>query len=137
MPGIAGKGDVLVNQTADGVDLNVLWDEIETVVRLWNTEKTTLANLVSYPTTVPADAVPQSLVAESFDEASEYGVPTAMKPPTPYLKVGYTFKDYDKASRFSWKFLRDATAEQVRAQVTRISGRRRSARTGLGVWAAV
>jgi len=120
VPGIAGKGDVLVNQTADGVDLNVLFDEIEQVVRLWNTEKTRLANLVSYPTTVPADAVPQSLVAESFDEASEFGTPTAMKPPTPYLKVGYSFKDYDKASRFTWKFLRDATAEQVRAQVTRI-----------------
>jgi hypothetical protein len=119
MPGIAGFGDVLVNQTADGVPLEHLW-EIEEVVRLWNAEKTTIANLVSYPTTVPADAIPQSLVAESFDEASEYGVPTAMKPPLPYLKVGYTLKDYDKATRFTWKFLRDATAEQVRAQVTRI-----------------
>lgn len=29
--------------------------------------------------------------------------------------MGYRFDDCDKASRWTWKFLRDSTAEQVRA----------------------
>jgi hypothetical protein len=119
MPGFADQGAVLVNQTADGVRLETLWEEIESVTRLWNAETKTIANLVSYETTVPADAVPQTLQADSFDEASEYGVPQSMAAQD-YLKVGYDFRDWDKATRFTWKFLRDASAEQVRAQVTRI-----------------
>ena len=30
----------------------------------------------------------------------EFGVPKGVAPPPDYLKVGYTFKDYDKSSRF-------------------------------------
>lgn len=119
MPGFADQGAVLVNQTNDGVKLETLWQEIEDITKLWNTETKTIANLISYETTVPADAVPQTLQAESFDEASEYGVPQSMAAQD-YLKVGYDFRDWDKATRFTWKFLRDASAEQVRAQVTRI-----------------
>lgn len=120
MPGFADKGAVLVNETNDGVKLETLWQEIEDVTTLWNKEKTTLSNLISYQTTVPADAVPQSLAGEEFREASEYGVPVGIAPPAPYLKVGYSWVDIDAASRFSWKFLRDASSEQVRSQVTRI-----------------
>lgn len=120
MPGFADQGAVLVNQANDGVSRDVLWQEIENVTKVWNAEKTTLASLISYKTTVPADAVPQSLEGEEFQEASEYGVPQAIAPPAPYLKVGYSWKDVDAASRFTWKFLRDASAEQVRSQVTRI-----------------
>ena len=36
------------------------------------------------------------------------------------LKLGYSFKDWDISLRATWKFLRDATAEQVTAQVTRV-----------------
>ena len=46
--------------------------------------------------------------------------PKGVAPPPDDLKVGYTFIDYDKAARFTWRFLRDATAEQVRSVVTRI-----------------
>ena len=118
--GINTQGHVLVNKTADGVDLNLIWDEIETLLAAWNGERQTVASLISYPTTVPADAVPQSLNVEPFDEASEFGIPKGVAPPPDYLKVGYTFKDYDKSARYSWRFLRDATAEQVRSVVTRI-----------------
>ena len=46
--------------------------------------------------------------------------PRAVHPPTDVLKLGYTFKDYDLSLRSSWKFLRDATSEQITAGVTRI-----------------
>lgn len=109
------EGDVLVNATADGVDLNVLWSELGTVLQTWNNERSAIAQLLSYVTTNSADAIPQSIADESFDLASEFGEPTALRAPSSHLLLGYTFDDYDKASRFTWKFLRQATAEQVRA----------------------
>ena len=117
--GINTQGHVLVNKTNDGVDLNVIFAEIEQLEG-WNGERATVASLISYQTTVPADAVPQTLTVEPFDVASEFGVPKGAAPPPDHLKVGYTFTDFDKASRFSWRFLRDASAEQVRSVVTRI-----------------
>uniref|UniRef100_UPI0035CAAE8D hypothetical protein n=1 Tax=uncultured Mycobacterium sp. TaxID=171292 RepID=UPI0035CAAE8D len=85
-----------------------------------NSERSALARLLSFPTTLVADAVPQSWNSESFDLATEFGVPTAVREPADYLKLGFDFHDYDKATRFTWKFLRQATADQVTAQVTRI-----------------
>ena len=79
-----------------------------------------MTRLISYPTTVPADAVPQSVSTDSFEEATEFGVPRAIRPPSDVLKLGYTWKDWDISLRATWKFLRDATAEQVTAQVTRV-----------------
>ena len=48
--GISTQGDVLVNQTADGVDLNDIWAEVQEVLELWNAECTSIANLLSYRT---------------------------------------------------------------------------------------
>lgn len=119
--GISASGDVLVNVTADGVDLQVVWAEIRDALAIYNAERSTLARLLSYPTTLAADAVAQvSSTNESFDKASEFGIPTALREPADYLKMGFEFHDFDKATRFTWKFLREATAEQVSAQITRI-----------------
>ncbi|OBF83593.1 hypothetical protein A5791_03210, partial [Mycobacterium sp. 852002-51163_SCH5372311] len=68
-----------------------------------------------FNTTDTASAIPQSRSVDSFEESSEFGEPESMRPPSDYHLMGYTFKDYDKASRWTWKFLRDSTAEQVRA----------------------
>ncbi|MCA2303103.1 hypothetical protein JF770_05985 [Mycobacterium intracellulare] len=113
--GYATEGDVLVNTTADGVDLNVIWAEVAAVIKAWNAERSALASLLAFNTTNTADAIPQSRSADSFEEASEFGEPESMRPPSEYALMGYTFKDYDKASRWTWKYLRDSTAEQVRA----------------------
>lgn len=50
-----------------------------------------------------------------FEKASEFGEPESMGPPSEYLLLGYTMEDYDRAARFTWRFLRDADARQVRA----------------------
>lgn len=113
--GYATLGDVLVNTTGDGVDLNVIWAEVAAVVAAWNRERSALASLLAFNTTNSADAIPQSRSSDSFEEASEYGEPESMRPPSDYHLMGYTFKDYDLATRWTWKFLRDSTAEQVRA----------------------
>ncbi len=109
--GINTQGHVLVNKTADGVDLNLIWSEIEQLLTAWDGERTTVASLISYGTIAPADAVAQTMAIESLDIASEFGLPKGVAPPPDVLKVGYTFVDYDKASRFTWRFLRDATAD--------------------------
>lgn len=118
--GVSTRGDVLVNLTADGVDLNEIWDEIQQVLELWNTERKSVTDLFSFKTVNVADAIAQSIDSDSFEEATEFGVPRAIRPPSDVLKLGYSFKDYDISLRATWKFLREATAEQVRAQVTRV-----------------
>jgi hypothetical protein len=113
--GIATSGDALVNVTNDGVDLNVIWAEVASVISAWNAERSALTSLLAFNTTNAADAIPQSRSEDSFEEASELGQPESLRPPSEYALMGYTFKDYDKASRWTRFFLRDSTAEQVRA----------------------
>ena len=93
--------------------------EIQEVLELYNRERSAVVQLLSYPTTLVADAVPQSISSDSFEEATEFGVPQAIQPPSDVLRLGYQFKDLDISLRATWKFLRTATAEQVQAQVTR------------------
>lgn len=118
--GVSTRGDVLVNTTADGVDLNDIWVEIQDVLELWNNERKSVTDLLSFRTVNVADAIAQSISSDSFEEATELGVPRAIRPPSDVLKLGYSFKDYDISLRATWKFLREATAEQVTAQVTRV-----------------
>jgi hypothetical protein len=89
---------------------------------LWSctTHRSTIVRLLSYPTIAVADIIPQSVEGESFEVATEFGVPTALREPADYLRLGYDFQDYDKRIGNSWKWLRAATSEQVTAQVTRI-----------------
>ncbi|MCV7343794.1 hypothetical protein [Mycolicibacterium rhodesiae] len=113
--GIATQGDALVNVTADGVDLNAIWAEVAQVISAWNNERSALTNLLAFNTTNTADAIPQSKSEDSFEEASEFGQPESLRPPSEYALMGYQFRDFDLAMRYSRFFLRDATAEQVRA----------------------
>jgi len=46
--GISVKGDVLVNQNADGIDLNHLWDEFHDLLDVWNKERTSLTDLLVF-----------------------------------------------------------------------------------------
>ncbi len=119
--GIANVGDVLVNQTADGVDLTVLWNELRDVFALVSTERTALVSLLSYWHTATGDAVPQNVAGPDFEKASELGVPKAGLPTVDTLLLGFTLNDLDLATRFSWKFLRSASADQVRSVINAIA----------------
>jgi hypothetical protein len=115
--GYATEGDVLVNRTADGVDLNTIWSETAAALQIVNEKRSSLAALISYPTVAVADPVAQAVGGANFEEASEFGEPVGARTAPDVLMMGYDFTDYDLASRFTWKFLRDATAEQVRAVI--------------------
>jgi len=109
------EGDVLVNRTGDGTDLNQVFSEFVATLEIYNQHRSALTSLLSYPTTRQIDAVPQSVVGQQFERASEFGVPNGARMPNDLLKLAYDFEDYDIASRFTWKYLRDADARQVEA----------------------
>lgn len=117
--GYGTRGDVLVNELNDGVSLDDIWNEINDALSAYNEQKAALAGLLSYRTTNVADVVAQGVANEFFEEATEFGVPRGISDPT-YLSLGYSFKDFDIASRFTWKYLRAADSEQVRNRVSRI-----------------
>ncbi len=117
--GYSSEGDVLVSSTADGLDLNKIWDESASAMTMWNKQRSALASLISYPTTSIADAIPQTIGGDHFEVASEFGEPTGLRAAPAALILGNSFEDYDMASRFSWKFLRSASAEQVRSVINR------------------
>lgn len=106
-------GDV-VTTTTDGVDLNAMWDQYQQTLAYWNARKTGLVGLFTYPVTSLIENVPQVGKA-AFEKASEFGEPQAGKIKVSYIQLGYDFDDYDVASRWTWRFLRDADARQVAA----------------------
>jgi hypothetical protein len=75
--GYQSRGDALVNQLADGVSLDVIWDEITEATSLWNSHRSALASLLSFTTTNAADAVPQALEGNFLKKAPSTGYPGA------------------------------------------------------------
>lgn len=111
--GYMAAGDLLT-QTIDGFDLNNIWNEFQAAIAIVNSQRTTLTQLLTFPVTSNVDRVAQ-ISQMSFEEASEYGEPRGFKPVGSFFTLGYDFKDYDVAARFTWKFLRDAPASQIEA----------------------
>jgi hypothetical protein len=104
----------LVTQTNDGVDLNSLWDEYQSTVALQNAKRQLIVDFLTFPVTNPIERVAQISGAD-FEEATEYGEPVGIRPATSYFQLGYDLKWYDLAARYTWKFLADATQNQVDA----------------------
>lgn len=111
--GYQTAGDI-VTQTIDGIDLNGLWDQYQQTLAYWNARKMGLVALFTYPVTSLIENVPQVGKA-TFEKASEFGEPQAGKIKVNYIQLGYDFDDYDVASRWTWRFLRDTDARQVNA----------------------
>ncbi len=120
VPGISGgargfntEGDVLT-QTPDGRDLNDIWREFIAALAIHNAARQNIVDLLTFPVTVPIEDVPQT-TSEDFEEASEFGEPVGIRAVVDYFQLGYDFKWYDLAIRFTWKFLAEATGGQVDA----------------------
>lgn len=107
------QGD-LVTITADGRDLNAMWAEFQATLGIFNEHRQQLVNLMTFPVTSLIEDVPQVGEAE-FEMATEFGEPVGTRVGLSYFSLGYDFHDYDIATRYTWKFLRDADARQVEA----------------------
>lgn len=121
LPGIAGgaggtntTGD-LITTTADGVDLNTLWNEFQTVNDEYNAARQAVVDFLTYSVANPTEEVPVLGSQGDFEEASEFGVPRSYRPEFNHYSMGFGFKWYDLANRFTWQFLSEAPAAQVRA----------------------
>lgn len=112
--GYHSEADILPDRTADGVDLNSLWDDYRAVLDVYNQRRQTLIDLLTYQVTQLIENVPVVGDAE-FEEASEYGVPKSSRIGVNYVQMAYDFKDWDAAIRYTWKYLRDADARAVDA----------------------
>lgn len=104
----------LVNETADGIDINLLWDEFQESILLWNAGRQALVAFLSFPVNELVEFVPNAS-GDDFERASEFGVPKAIRADVGGTYFGYAFDWYDVASRFTWKFLANASATRVQA----------------------
>ena len=107
------QADVLT-RTADGRDLNDLWAEFTQTVRIRNERRQTLVDLLTFPVTNIIEDVSQA-AGDDFEEATEFGVPKGMRTQLSVFSLGYDFKWYDTATRYTWMFLAEADARQVEA----------------------
>lgn len=112
--GYNGMADV-VGTTADSVLLDDLWAEFQQTIELRNEARTALAGLFTYNTDLNSDLVAQTATGSEFEESSEYGVPQSLRSAPDTVRVGFPFKFYDLAARYTWKFLAEASAGQVSA----------------------
>lgn len=110
--GFNQHGD-LVTETSDGAPLAQMWAEFQRVVNMWNSQRDPLINLLTFPVTDPIESV-RYPVEEDFQEASEFGVPTGIRL-GPAFRMGYDFKWWDLAIRYTWQFLLDASSQQLQA----------------------
>lgn len=108
------QGDI-VRETADGQPLAAIWAEFQQTLSVLNAHRDAVTSLLSFSTTDSAAAVAQTIGEDDFELASEFGEPVGLRSSAETLLMGFPFRDWDKATRFTWRFLRDATREQVEA----------------------
>lgn len=113
--GINSVGDI-VTQTADGVQINDLWNAYQDFLAEFNKQRDPLLNFLTWRTQRAREDIIGAGVQADFEEASEYGEPVGIRPEAPPTSaMGYTFKWYDLAARFTWQYLADAESQQVDA----------------------
>jgi len=113
--GISTRGDILAT-TIDGVSLDSIWQEFSDTLSIWNTERSAVANLFTQPTIQSGTSVSQAAESDPFELASAFGVPQSRRAEVEPLVLGFPLNWYDTATRYTEEFIRDATADQVRAQ---------------------
>lgn len=112
--GIHAAGDI-VTQTADGMDLNVLWNQFQAALQIYNEKRDSLVRLLTYPVTVASEDVFQSGAQAEFEDSTEYGLPVGYRPQAASATMGFDFKWKDLGGYFTWQFLAEAPASQVQA----------------------
>lgn len=112
--GFHTEGDV-IRTTTNGVDLNVLWREFTAVLARMNQTRQPLVDLLSFTVNEPVVTIPQVGSNANFEKASEFGVPVAVRTGVGYFQLGFSFDWYDTGARYTWKYLAEASDEQIRS----------------------
>ena len=106
------RSDV-ITQTLDGADLNAMWDEFQQTIDIHNRDRSNLVNMLTYPVQNAVERV-RYPAGDEFEEASEFGEPKGIRL-GPSFNLGFDFKWYDLAIRYTWMFLAESTQAQVEA----------------------
>lgn len=112
--GFHTEGDV-IRTTVDGIDTNTLWREFQQVLAALRGQRQPLIDLLTYTVPRPYERIPQAGSNMSFEKASEFGVPVAVRTGVTYYSLGFAFDWYDTGARYTWKFLAEADADQIRS----------------------
>jgi hypothetical protein len=110
--GFNAGGDV-VTQTADGRPLNDLWTEFQQTLAINNEQRQRIIDFLTFPVVNVIEDVLQAGTGADFEVATEYGEPVGVRTKMAYFSMSYDFQWYDLAARFTWKYLAEATAQQV------------------------
>ena len=113
--GFAVGADVLT-RTSDGVDLRGIWDDFNASLTVWNRTRTALTALFTFPIIESFVLNEKGIGDLELEIASEFGVPVSGRAVPDYDRMGFPLEWYDSASRYTRKFLRDASESQVTAQ---------------------
>lgn len=103
----------VITETTDGVSLNQMWDEFQRVINIWNRQRDVLINLLTYRVKNPVERV-RYPTQEDFEEASEFGEPKGLRL-GPAFAMGFGFKWWDLALRYTWMFLLESDEAQLSA----------------------
>lgn len=114
-PGPEGYNETadILTKTVDGVDLNVLYEEVMATLRLLNAQRTPLINYMTFTVTDPFEEI-MPAVTEDFEEADEFGQPVGIRLGPPW-NMGYDMRYFDLGIRYTFRFLGRAPAAQIRA----------------------
>jgi hypothetical protein len=113
--GYNALADVL--RTADGVDVNRLFAEIQQAVAARNAQRQRWLDLLTYRTTQPSETVLQVGDTSNIqmEEASEYGLPQGLRVTGDFTTMSARAKWYDIGAKFTYRGLADMPASQVQA----------------------
>lgn len=106
------EADVL-RQSVDGADLGAMWREFQRTVAMLNRQREPLIQLLTFTVGNPVERVLMP-TQDDFEEASEFGEPKGIRIGQPFV-AGYDFKWYDIGARYTWRFLAESSADQIRA----------------------
>lgn len=121
VPGVAGGAPThgthtssdAVTRTADGRDLNEIWTTFMQLLNAVNEDRQALIRFLTFSVPSPTEMVAQPGDGVDFEDATEFGEPVGARLSPNFFTMGYTFKWYDLAARYTWQYLADATAAQV------------------------
>lgn len=103
----------IVTQTSDGRDLNFIWDDFMAMLNAVNASRQALIKFLTFSVQQDVELVAQQGTGVDFEESSQFGEPVGQRVAPTYFNMGYTFKWYDLAGRYTWQYLADATAAMV------------------------
>lgn len=101
--GYSTSGDILT-RTRDGQDLNEIWRLYQEGLAAFNAQRQPLIDLLSFT----VDNVIEDVVQpgqEKFEEATEFGIPTGIRPAPQPTARAYPFKWYDTRAAYTFQFL--------------------------------